>query len=99
MSNLSCSIATCALIHSKGWGVEFNPYNRCASNKMIGGKKCTLVFHIDDNKLHHEDNNVVTNIMEKTSKYFEDLPITRRDAHDYLGINIKLRRDGMIAIH
>lgn len=83
----------------KGMGFELNPYDKCTANKKINGKQCTIVFHVDDNKLSHVDSEVVTEVMDKIAEHFGDLAITRGDAHDFLGINIKIRKDGLIAIH
>jgi hypothetical protein len=32
----------------KEWGFEINPYDFCVANKMINGKQCTIVWHVDD---------------------------------------------------
>jgi hypothetical protein len=29
-------------------GFEFNPYDRCVVNKVIDGKQCTVIWHVDD---------------------------------------------------
>ena len=47
------------------WGFEINPYNWCMANKTIEGKQCTVVWHVDDLKISHEDPQVVTNIINK----------------------------------
>ena len=82
----------------KDMGFELNPYDKCTANKIINGKQCTILFHVDDNKLSHEDPNVVTEILNKVTDHFGDLVTTRGDAHDFLGIGIKIRKDGLVAI-
>jgi hypothetical protein len=37
------------------WGFEINPYDWCVANKMIDGKQCTIVWHVDDLKISHVD--------------------------------------------
>jgi len=32
------------------WGLIVNPYDRCVANKMIDGKQCTDLWHVDDIK-------------------------------------------------
>ena len=44
------------------WGFVINPYNFCVANKIINGKQCTVVWHVDDLKISHVDPKVVTTI-------------------------------------
>ena len=37
------------------WGFELNPYDSCVANKMINGKQCTILWHVDDLKISHVD--------------------------------------------
>ena len=82
----------------KDMGFEFNPYDKCVANKMIDNKQCTVVFHVDDNKISHVYSNVVTRIIDKITDHFREVAVTRGDTHDFLGINIKMREDGLVAI-
>ena len=82
----------------EGMGFEINPYDRCVANKMINGKQCTIVWYVDDNKLSHEDPNVVTEVLEEIKKHFGDITISRGKNHDFLGMNITLRDDGKFEI-
>jgi hypothetical protein len=34
-------------------GFEFNPYDSCVVNKVIDGKQCTIIWHVDDLMLTH----------------------------------------------
>jgi len=45
------------------WSFEVNPYDWCIANKMINGKQCTVLCHVDDVKISHVDKNVVTRIL------------------------------------
>ena len=29
-------------------GFEINPYDTCVANKLVNGKQCTIVWHVDD---------------------------------------------------
>jgi hypothetical protein len=33
------------------WGFEINPYDFCMANKIINGKQCTIMWHVDDLKI------------------------------------------------
>ena len=46
----------------EGW--EINPYNTCVANKMINGKQYTIVWYVDNNKVSHEDPEVVTQVID-----------------------------------
>ena len=50
----------------KTWGFEINPYDPCVANKMIDGKQCTILWHVDDLKISHVDPGVVTTIHRTT---------------------------------
>ena len=82
----------------KRMGFILNPYDRCVANKFINGKQCTIVFHVDDNKLSHADEKVVTEIIKEISKHFGDLAVTRGRSHNFLGIDILLGEDGLVEI-
>ena len=67
-----------------------NPYDRCVTNKTINGKQCTIVWYVDDNKISHEDPEVVTKVIELMKKHFGNLTITRGNKHRFLGMNITI---------
>jgi hypothetical protein len=39
----------------KEWGFEINPHDWCVAHKMIDGKQCTVLWHVDDIKISHEE--------------------------------------------
>ena len=55
---------------------------------MTDAKKCTIVFRVDDDKLSHADEKVVTESIEAVSKRFGDLAVTRGESRNFLGIDI-----------
>ena len=46
-------------------GFEPNPYDDCVVNKMIGGKQCTILWHVDDLKISHVDQAVLDEILDR----------------------------------
>ena len=70
-------------------GFVINPYDKCVANKDINGKQCTIVWYVDDNKLSHVDEKVVTKIIEDIKVDYDDLVISRGKEHKFLGMNIK----------
>ena len=43
---------------------KINPYDRCVANKIINGKQCTILWCVDDNKVSHIDDKVVTDVID-----------------------------------
>ncbi len=83
------------------WGFELNPYDTCVANSIINGKQCTILWHVDDLKISHEDYDVVTDIIEKLSKTYGKLdPITinRGKVHDYLGMTLDYNKEGKCVV-
>ena len=72
-------------------GFKINPYNKCVANKEINGKQCTIVFYVDDNKISHEDPEVVTSVLKQISGHFGELKVSRGKKHDYLGMDIEVK--------
>ena len=57
-------------------GFIVNPYDSCVVNKIIDGKQCTIIWHVDDLKLYHIKQSVLEDIADKlNSKYGQVLPL------------------------
>jgi Reverse transcriptase (RNA-dependent DNA polymerase) len=60
-----------------GWGFEVNPYDWCVANKMINGNQCTIAWHVDDLKISHKEEKVVSDVIEKLQGEFgKEAPLT-----------------------
>ena len=80
---------------------ELNPYDGCVANKTINNKQCTIVFHVDDLKISHVDEEVVSSIIKELSDRFGDiipLSISRGKVHDYLGMTFDYTTPGKLTI-
>ena len=80
-------------------GFTVNPYDSCIVNKMIDGKQCTILWHMDDLKLSHVKQQVLEDIANKlNAKYGQQTPliIHRGKIHDYLGMTIDYSEDGKV---
>jgi hypothetical protein len=85
----------------KEWGFESNPYDWCCANKMINGKQCTALWHVDDIKISHEDPRVVDSVLGLLkTRYGKEAPltVTRGKEQDYLGMTLDYREDGKVKI-
>jgi hypothetical protein len=72
-------------------GFKINPYDTCVANKMINGKQCTILWHVDDLKISHVDAEVVTNVIAMLSSEFgkeAPLTVTRGAIHEYPGMTL-----------
>ena len=65
----------------KDIGFVLNPYDRCVANKNINGKRCIICWYVVDNKVSHEDEEIVTSIITVISKHFGELTVTRGEHH------------------
>ena len=79
-------------------GFVINPYDKCVANKIVNGKQCTIIWYVDDNKISHDDPEVVTEVIELMKKHFGDLTITRGNKHRFLGMNITINKGKSIEI-
>ena len=79
-------------------GFVIYPYDKCVANKEIYGKQCNVVWYVDDNKISHEDPQVVTDVIGLMKKYFSELTVTRGKKHRFLGMNIGINKDNLVRI-
>jgi hypothetical protein len=83
------------------WGFAINPYDWCVANKMMEGKQCTIVWHVDDLKISHVNdkvNTVIINLIDDESGNEAPLTITRGKVHDYLGMTLDYSEKGKVKI-
>jgi hypothetical protein len=83
------------------WGFEINPYDWCVANKMMIGKQCTILWHVDDLKISHVDPNAVTEVIQLLEEEFgKEAPLTkmRGKVHDYLGMTLDYSSPGQAKI-
>jgi Reverse transcriptase (RNA-dependent DNA polymerase) len=87
-------------------GFVLNPYDPCVANKMVHGKQLTVVWHVDDLKISHASEQVVTrmiNWLERTYvRLFDDgsgaMKSSRGKVHDYLGMRLNYTEKGQVTI-
>jgi hypothetical protein len=62
------------------WGFTINPYDWCVVNKMIDGKKCTVLWHVEDLKISQVREDVNAGIIKKINDDFgEEAPIKSQE--------------------
>jgi hypothetical protein len=80
-------------------GFTLNKYDKCVANKMIDGKQCTIIWHVDDLKMSHVSDAVLDTIIGRLDeKYGKEAPLTvnRGLVHEYLGMTIDFSEDGKV---
>jgi hypothetical protein len=85
----------------KKWGYEINPYDWCVANKMVDGKQCTVVWHVDDLKISHVDPNVVESLLDLLNDEYgkiNPLVTTHGKVHEYLRMTLDYSDDGKVKI-
>jgi hypothetical protein len=80
-------------------GFELNHYDPCVANKMIHGKQFTVVWHVDDIKMSHEDEKEVTQLITWLKSIDgEDMRVSRGKVHDYLGMTLYFTNKGEVKV-
>jgi hypothetical protein len=82
-------------------GFVANPYDPCVINKMVDGKQCTVLYHVDDLKLSHVSQDVIEGVLSMLNSHYgkeTPLSVTRGDVHDYLGMTIDYSVAGKVSI-
>jgi hypothetical protein len=82
-------------------GFTLNPYDECVANKMIKGKQCTILWHVDDLKLSHVSEAVLDVIIANLNeRYGQVTPLTvsKGTEHDYLGMTLDYSVPGEVTI-
>jgi hypothetical protein len=70
-------------------------------NKIINGKQCTVLWHVNDIKASHVEQGVLDDLAKHLdSRYGKHAPLTihRVPVHDYLGMTIDYSEDGKVKI-
>ena len=66
-----------------------NPYDPCMANKIINGTQITICWHVDDLKVSHKDEDVVTAFAVAMGKEFGNgTTIKRGKVFEYLGMEL-----------
>ena len=71
------------------YGFVANGYDSCVMNKMINGHQCTVLWHVDDLKISHKDEQVVMDVLNYLQEIYGKLSVTIGKSHTYIGMNIR----------
>ena len=87
-------------------GFVLNPYDSCIANKIVDRHQLTVVWHVDDLKISHQNENVVTRMITWLRKTYEVLFDDRTGAmivhrgrvHEYLGMSLDFTTAGQVQV-
>ena len=82
----------------KDQGFTLNPYDLCTANKIIDGHQCTIVWYVDDNKISHVDEAVVSHVITLIEEKVGKMTVTRGREHTFLGMKITFNKDKTVTI-
>jgi hypothetical protein len=72
----------------RGMGFELNQYNTCIANETINDNQCTIAWYVDNTKISHTDEKVVSQVVERIERKFGKMTVTRGKKHVFLGMNM-----------
>ena len=79
-------------------GYKLNPYDPCVANATINGSQCTICWYVDDTKISHVDEKVVSEVIEKIESKFGKMQVKRGKFHTFVGMNLELTSNKEIRI-
>jgi hypothetical protein len=85
----------------KEQGYTLNPYDDCVANKIVEGSQCTVLWHVDDLKLSHVNQDVLESLVDALNARYgelDPLTVTRGDIHDYLGMTLDYSVPGEVTV-
>jgi Reverse transcriptase (RNA-dependent DNA polymerase) len=84
------------------YGFEVNPYDPCAANKEINQAQLTVSWHVDDLKISHRDEKVVSDFIEWLGQQYRkigEVKVTQGKVHEYyLGMKLIYNVQGQVSI-
>ena len=83
------------------WGLEINPYDWWVANKMIDGKQCTILWHVNNPKISNVKSEVVTSVIALiNAELGTDATITvqRGKIHENLGMTLDFIKQHKVVI-
>ena len=64
----------------------------------IEGSQCTVLWYVDDSKVSHKSEKVVTEVITELEKEFGEMVTTRGKKHNFVGMDILFKSDGSVKI-
>ena len=63
---------------------------------MINGKKCTVCWNVDDNKISHVDSKVVDDVIKLIESKFGEMTVNKGNTHTFVGMDFEVNKNGTV---
>ena len=71
-----------------------NSCDKCTTNKFINVKQCTIQWYVEDNKVIHVSEDIITGVKDITKKKIGELVVSRGKKNTFVCMEIELVNDG-----
>ena len=101
---MDCYIAHCYFTKTvrgdlEGLGFKVNPYDPCVVNKDTNSKQLTAVWNIDNLKVLHKEENIVSAFCVKMFELDgSDIKSSWGKVHNFLGMDLDWSKDGVFIV-
>ena len=79
-------------------GFVLNKCDPCVANRLIDGSQCTVTWYVDDSKVSHIKESVVSKVIKEIEESFEKMSVSRGKSHVFVGMNFKINDDRSVGI-
>jgi Reverse transcriptase (RNA-dependent DNA polymerase) len=83
------------------FGFQVNPYDPCVAKKLINQAQMTVSWHVDDLKISHRDERVVSDFISWIKQQYGkigEVKVKRGKVHEYLGMKLHYGVEGHVSI-
>ena len=80
------------------FGFVKNDYDQCVFNKVMYGKQCSILIHVDDLKISCEISRGVEDVINHLKKVYGNVNVYKEDIVDYLGMDFDYSKPGLVSI-
>ena len=85
-ARLLCENISDHLVNKLGFIV--NPYDMCVANKVIEGKQCTILWHVDDFKVSHPSETIVYQVIADLEERYGKMAVEHGPEQTFVGMDI-----------
>jgi len=82
----------------KANGFEQNPYDKCVFNKIIDGKQCTILFHVDDFFISSVSSAALDAIEAMFRNAFEKITVEKGPVISFVGMTFDFTVKGLVHV-
>ena len=79
-------------------GCKINRYDPYDAKKVIDGKQCTKCWYINDTKILHVDEKVVSTAIQEIEDRFRKRVVTRGKSHNFVEMNVIFKYNGTVKV-